>query len=327
MKKKHYFLLLILILASVYMLGPTPNTPDYEGTVIRDIERVYAVESPMSIPPGIKKGSETKAIYSGSPTPYSILYLHGFSASPEEGNPTMFEVASHFGWNLYAPLLHDHGIETEEPLLNYRADSLWATAVRGLEFALSYGDSVIIMSTSTGGPLATRLAQICPRVAGMIYYSPNVMPNDGAAFLLNNPWGEQIAKVVFNSNYRDVQITDPYYEKHWYRYYRIESLPQMQEIVESGFSPEAVASLDMPVMVATWYEDENKQDNVVSVAHIREFYNDIPSSNKALYEMAAGTHVMANGHYNHSIRSVIDTTISFLEKSGFAPVAQDTATP
>ncbi|NVK27725.1 MAG: alpha/beta fold hydrolase [Flavobacteriia bacterium] len=327
MKAKHYFLLFIVALVVVYLSGPTPETPNYSATVIRNLDAEKLLNTTNLDPEGVKKGNETILRFVGQATPYSILYIHGFSASPEEGNPVHFKLHEHFGYNLVAPRLYAHGIETDNPLLEFRADSAWNSAVRGLEKALAIGDSVIIVSTSTGGALATQLALVDPRVAALVYYSPNVMPNDGAAFLLNNPWGEQIARVVLNSNFRDLEITDPYYEQYWYRYYRVESLPEMQELVETGFADEAVESLDIPVMVVCWYENEEKQDDAVSVPHMRSFYDKLEVPHKEFIELAANSHVIANGRYSSVIREVTDTTIHFLTMNGFMPVAKDTTAP
>ncbi|KAB2814455.1 alpha/beta hydrolase [Phaeocystidibacter luteus] len=327
MKAKHYFLLLLVILVVVYLSGPTPDTPNYSGTVVRNIDAENLLTKSNLDPKGVKEGNETLLRFSGQATPYSILYLHGFSASPEEGNPVHSQLYEHFGYNLVAPRLYAHGLVTDNPLMEFRADSAWHSAVRGLEKALAIGDSVIVVSTSTGGALATRLAQLDSRIAALVYYSPNVMPNDGAAFLLNDPWGEQIARMVLNSNFRDLQISDPYYEKFWYRYYRVESLPEMQELVETGFDEEAVRSIHVPVMVACWYESEEKQDDAVSVPHMREFYSQLDVPNKQFIELAANSHVIANGRYSSVVRELTDTTIHFLTSNGFMPVAKDTTAP
>lgn len=313
----------LTILGLAYALGPTPETPDYNGTVVRQIDELDLVAFNAKTYPGVKKGNSELLVYYGKDTPYSILYLHGFSASPEEGNPTHIALSKYFGWNLYAPLLHDHGLTENQPLLRFRADSAWSTAVKGLEKALAIGDSVVIVSTSTGGALATRLADICPRVAALVYYSPNVMPNDGAAFILNNPWGESIARAVLQSNYRDVEIKDSYYDKFWYRIYRIESLPEMQELVETGFAEDVVLRNNVPTYVAAWYENEEFQDDVVSVPHMRQFFNTIPHSRKKFDEFAASTHVIANGHYNPNVYALVDSTVHFLEQNGFRKVVAD----
>ena len=57
-------------------------------------------------------------------TDYAIVYLHGFSASQEEGDPVHYQFAQNFGCNLFLHRFEDHGIDTTEPLLNVTADRL-----------------------------------------------------------------------------------------------------------------------------------------------------------------------------------------------------------
>lgn len=323
-KKRFYIPGILALLAILYFAGPEPDSPDYHNTVVGDRTSSLKLSNYLETPEGVKPNNHTRCLHKGSPTPYVILYIHGFSASPEEGSPTVEQISSHFGWNAVSPRLHAHGLLGDNPLLEFRADSAWASAVKGLELARAFGDSIIVISTSTGGALATRIAELEPRVAAMIYYSPNLSPADPSAFLLNNPWGGQIAKLVIGSNFRDVEITDSYYEKYWNRFYRVESLPNMQELVETGFTDEAIAALDMPVMVGAWYVNDSIQDDVVSVPAMRDFFEKIPSAKKVFVEFDAGTHVIANGHYNKNIRKLIDTSLEFLEEQGFQPVAQDT---
>jgi hypothetical protein len=57
-----------------------------------------------------------------------VVYLHGFSASQEEGDPVHYEFAQKFGCNLYLSRLEDHGVDTTQPLANVTADRLWNSA-------------------------------------------------------------------------------------------------------------------------------------------------------------------------------------------------------
>ena len=58
-------------------------------------------------------------------TKYSVVYLHGFTASGKEGDPVHKIIAKAFGANLYVPRLHGHGLEEEEPMLNFNNDDFW----------------------------------------------------------------------------------------------------------------------------------------------------------------------------------------------------------
>src|SRR5690606_2388877 len=68
----------------------------------------------------LKPDNEARIIWADdstkSRTPYALVYLHGFSASQEEGDPVHTRFAKTFGCNLYLPRLAEHGIDTTEPL-------------------------------------------------------------------------------------------------------------------------------------------------------------------------------------------------------------------
>jgi hypothetical protein len=61
-----------------------------------------------------------------------VVYIHGFSASQEEGDPVHYTFAKKFGCNLFLNRLADHGVDTTEPLLNVTADKLWSSAKEAL---------------------------------------------------------------------------------------------------------------------------------------------------------------------------------------------------
>ena len=69
-----------------------------------------------------KPNNESKVVFHDSipkKTPYSILYLHGFSASTEEGNPVHINIANALGANIYLPRLFGHGLVEEEPIVKH----------------------------------------------------------------------------------------------------------------------------------------------------------------------------------------------------------------
>ncbi|MFZ8461094.1 alpha/beta hydrolase, partial [Staphylococcus aureus] len=80
----------------------------------------------------IKENNEARIVWANDTlkqkTNYAIVYLHGFSASQEEGNPVHRNIAKQFGCNLYLARLAEHGIDTVDALFNYTADRLWESA-------------------------------------------------------------------------------------------------------------------------------------------------------------------------------------------------------
>ena len=83
----------------------------------------------------IKPTNEARIIWfdsSHQKTPYSVVYLHGFSASQAEGDPTHRRFAREFGCNLFLSRLADHGIDTTEALLQFTPDRIWESAKEAL---------------------------------------------------------------------------------------------------------------------------------------------------------------------------------------------------
>ena len=171
---------------------PSPMTPRMEK-YIADQEAKHRV----------KPENEARIIWNDSSrqkTPYSVVYLHGFSASQVEGDAIIAGLPR----NLDATCtlrLSDHGVDTTEALFLFTPDRAWESAKEALAIGKQLGDKVIVMSTSTGGTLALMLAAEFPDdVFALINLSPNIAINDGAAFILNDPWGLYIARMVMGGN-------------------------------------------------------------------------------------------------------------------------------
>ena len=79
----------------------------------------------------IKPNNEGRIVWYDSiptKTDYSIVYLHGWSASQMEGHPLHVDIAKKFGCNLYLPRLAGHGLDEDEPMLDLTADKLLNSA-------------------------------------------------------------------------------------------------------------------------------------------------------------------------------------------------------
>ena len=66
----------------------------------------------------IKEGNESRIIFYDSvpkKTNLSIVYLHGFSGSSQDGSPVHINVAEKLNSNIYLPRLYAHGLNSDEP--------------------------------------------------------------------------------------------------------------------------------------------------------------------------------------------------------------------
>lgn len=210
-----------------------------------------------------------------------------------EGESIHHRFAKAFACNLYIPRLADHGIDTTEALLNFTVDRVWESAKEALVIGKQLGDKVILMSTSTGGTLALKLAAEYPNdVHALINLSPNVAINNGAAFILNDPWGLQIARLVQGGKYV-VSDKPNDFPEYWYNKYRLEATTQLQELIESTMTDEIFARVKQPSLSVYYYKNEKEQDPTVKVSAILDMHEKLgtPADLKAAVPIPnAGVH-------------------------------------
>jgi len=296
--------IVLLLLIIVYFLGPRPATPKYTT----DLPAVPAVASQLEeyirqqeAKHRLKPDNEARIVWINDSlkqkTAFAVLYLHGFSASQEEGDPVHQEFAKKFGCNLFLSRLADHGVDTTEAMANITAEKLWTSAKEAFAISRQLGEKIIIMATSTGGTLALKLAAEFPQeVAGLILLSPNITINDPNAWLLNNPWGLQIARLV-QGKYVKAKDTTAIYAKYWYPQYRMESAVQLEELLETTMKQSTFERVQQPTLVLYYYKDDENQDPVVKVSAMKRMFRQLGTADSLKRMIAvpqAGEHVIGS---------------------------------
>ncbi|MBL7728291.1 MAG: alpha/beta hydrolase, partial [Dinghuibacter sp.] len=247
-----WLVIVILVLAIIYIVGPRPATPKYEKTLpaVPEARKLDSFLLQQEKQFSVKPENEARIVWFDSAkgkTPYSIVYLHGFSASQEEGDPVHTDIAKRFGCNLFLARLAEHGLtDTVNALRAFTADKFWESCKQAYAIGRELGDKVILMSTSTGGTAALKLAATYPEIAGLVLMSPNIAIHDPNAWLLNNPWGKQIATLVKGGNYIFSSNQTNEYKKYWNHKYRIESAVQLEELLESSMKKKTFDSIKQP---------------------------------------------------------------------------------
>lgn len=262
---------LILIGAGVYIAGPKPAHPAY-STQLPAVPAVNQLDTYVKQQESrhkVKPGNEAEIVWADSSrkqqTEYAVVYLHGYTASKEEGNPAHYSLAKALHANLYLARLSDHGIDTVSAMAYMTADRLWESAKQALEIGKRLGKKVVLAGTSTGATLALKLAASYPEVNSLVLLSPNIRINDPLAFLLNNPWGLQMARLVIGGKERTSEEKKPEYAKYWYTSYRLESAVQLQELVESSMDKATFEKVKQPCLLLYYYKNEAEQDKTVKV--------------------------------------------------------------
>jgi len=320
MKLLKWLGVILLIFIVVYFIGPKPSSPVYNTAV------PVVPSEPVSLEQYIrnnesrhklKPDNEARILWWNdslkAKTEYSIVYLHGFSASQEEGDPVHYQFAQKFGCNLYLSRLDAHGIDTTEPLASFTAEGIWNSAKEAYAIGKQLGNKVILMATSTGGTLALKLAAEYPDIAGLILLSPNVAINDPNAWLLNNHWGLQIAKLV-KGNYIRAKDTTTIYAQCWNNKYAIRSTVQLEELLETTMKESTFKKVTQPVLLLFYYKDEQHQDPVVKVSAMKRMYNQLGTPAAKKREIAvpnAGEHVIGSYIKSKDLQTVEDECEKF----------------
>ena len=316
-------LVFFLVMAAVYFFGPHPSKPVYANALPAVTDSGAALEryvAQMESQRQLKKNNEARIVWANdslkNTTEYVIIYLHGFSASQEEGNPVHRNIAKAFGCNLYLARLAEHGIDTTDALYNFTAAGLWETGKQAYAIGKQLGKKVILMGTSTGGTLALQLAAAYPEIAGLVLYSPNIAINDPNAWLLNDPWGLQIARLVKKSNLNTASRGDSLYNQYWNHTYRLEATVQLEELLETTMLPATFQQIKQPVLSLFYYKDDANQDPVVKVSAIRKMMEQLGTAEnlkKSVPIPEAANHVLASPIQSKDIQSVENETRAFLQ--------------
>ena len=305
--------IILLVLIIVYFLGPKPSTPKYSKDLPVVPAEASALEQYISTNEAthkLKPDNEARIFWLNDSlkqkTDYAVVYLHGFSASQEEGDPAHYNFAQKFGCNLYLSRLDAHGIDTTDPLANFTAEGLWNSAKQAYAIGKQLGKKIILMSTSTGGTVALKLAAEYPEISGLILLSPNIAINDPNAWLLNNHWGLQIAQMVTGKQ-RIVDDTTAEYAQYWNNRYSTASLVQLEELIETTMKESTFRKVIQPTLLLYYYKDDEQQDKVVKVSAMKRMFSQLGTADSLKRQMAipnAGNHVIGSYIKSKDIQTV-----------------------
>jgi pimeloyl-ACP methyl ester carboxylesterase len=329
MSKKWLFGIPVLLVLG-YVAGPNPDAPTYTNTLpaipasATELQNyIQAQESRHKIKPN----NEARIIWNNDslrqPTDYAIVYLHGFSASQFEGAPTHTDIARKFGANLYLARLAEHGIDTSDTFANLTPEKYWESAKEALAIGKRIGKKVILMGTSTGGTNALQLAAAFPQdVTALVLLSPNIAINDPNAWLLNDPWGLQIAKIVTGGPNRISQERDSINMNYWNCSYRLEGVVALEDLIETTMTPETFARIKQPVLLLYYYKDAANQDKVVKVSAMLDMFKQLGTAASLKKEVAlpnTGNHVIGSPFKSKDVPGVEKEIEEFLRSTVIKP--------
>ncbi len=313
---------LIAILAVIYLLGPRPKMDPINNQPI-DIAQKALPELAASIAAAeakvknIKEDNQSQIIWADSipqQSEYSLVYLHGFSASQGEAKPLHLELAQKHGMNLYLARLAHHGIDDPDALGQMTPASLIQSAKEAIAVGKQLGKKVILMSCSTGSTLSLYLAAADSSIAALIMLSPNIKLADPNAWLLAGPWAKKIVRAVYGGEYTPDNCAKEEGRQYWNCSYHVDALPNLQLLVANTMKAETFKAVKQPVFLGYYYKDEQYQDQTVSVAAMLDMYEQLGTPKELKQKKAfpeAATHVIASQWHSQSLEAVKTAIFDF----------------
>lgn len=273
--KKRYWIILFLILALTitYFSGPVPPTPKYTNELpdlpsnLKDLEQFIA-ETEDSMP--VRNDNRARIVWQNNvpvKTTYSIVYLHGFAGSYKDGYPVNKNIADSLHANIFYSRWAGHGLKPPASLDNFSGEHAWESAKEALEIGRKIGDKVIIMSTSTGGTLALKLAAEFPEmVHALINLSPNMEDDQPGTFVLNTSWGYEIANLISFGKNKKIEHEQEIAKQYWDTIYPSKALVDLQVLVETTMLPETFKNVKCPVLTLYYHKNFIEEDQHVEVS-------------------------------------------------------------
>ena len=230
---------LIAVLAvAAWSTAPRPiqHVPQIEGPGVPVDEWLARNEATVNTATPIVPGAEKRVLWAdgqaGRKTRYSVVYLHGFSATRQEIAPVSELVSAELGANLFETRLRGHGL-LEDPLSGITAEEWLDDGVEALQVGAALGERIVVIGTSTGATLAIVLAdhEAFAAVSHLILVSPNYGPRDASAEILTWPGGPQLAQLLVGET-RSWTAANDAQERFWSTSYPTVAVVEMMRLVE-----------------------------------------------------------------------------------------------
>lgn len=303
-------MLFVLGLGLVFLAGPRLDFSPYQPQPITlDEDLDGYLQRSEGLVPGVVPGAEktiTWAYPDHRVTPWALVYLHGFTASRQETDPVVANVANALGANVYYARLSGHGLTGPDAIGNATTNEWFHDAEEALAIARRIGDRVAVIGMSTGGTLAVWLAAHHAGVDALALLSPNFGPARKDAEMILLPWGPKFAEWLVGP-YMDWGGKDP--PPYFTTRFATKALFPMMLLVSS------VRSLDLSrvnVPTLTLYSSD---DPVVDPRLIERYARKLPHPANQLRAFPHARHVLAGRHGQmENTEAVTEAITTFLKK-------------
>ncbi len=240
--KNIVFLILFSIFALFLLLflGPKQNiyweqvvNPAANLSLAQIDDYLVAQESQFS---DILPGQHKQVVWASdslTQTEYSIIYIHGFSASLGEMRPVPDRIAEELRANLFYTRLAGHG-RPGEAMGDIHVMDWVADLEEALTIGRLTGEKVIVMGTSNGATLSSLIIEnpnLQKQVAAFVLTSPNFKVKNSQADLAKlayfDKWGPMLA-----GEWREWEPSNALHKEFWTNGYPTKSVVPMMRLID-----------------------------------------------------------------------------------------------
>lgn len=309
---------LVLALAALFFLGPvnefgpdTPTARQAPPTALADLDPwLQTSESKFE---GLRPGTAKGVVWASADkqqTPWSVVYIHGFSATRLETAPLADQVAKALGANLFYTRLSGHGLPGQA-MGEASAQDWMADTLEAVRIGKTLGRKVLVISCSTGSTLSTWLGTTpqAADVSAFVFISPNFGLKNKMSELINGHWGQQIATAISGDTIRYEQ-TDPREVVAWTGSYPTKALFPMMALVKKVRDSD-LSAFQKPVLVLY-----SAADQTVDPEEIKATFARLGSQQKSIdavtYSQSKGQHVLAGDIRDpHSVAPMAESIVNW----------------
>ncbi|MBT8191515.1 MAG: alpha/beta hydrolase [Bacteroidia bacterium] len=318
-----YFLAFIIVGVCIYVFGPVVKFEKVDNDIAEmnlSIDNVQDfIDTKESETRDIKPLNQAHILWADSirQTDYSIVYLHGFTASHREGYPIIQHLAYRYQCNAFLSRLACHGLEDEDAFLSLTPKKYIESAKEAIEIGKALGKKVILVSTSTGSTLSIYLAANDPSIAGLVMLSPNIELYDPMSKLITKPWGKELMRLINNGDYLYWNNAPDYVQRYWSTKNHINGVIALRNMLDQTMTQEVFKQIDIPYFIAYYYKDEDNQDKTISVDAIHRYseLSSTPKDKKIVrgFDNAIG-HVIGCYSLNPAWEDIQEAIFAFVEE-------------
>lgn len=273
--------LLILAIAFIGLLAiNTPARLNYSPPVSRDgnLEDFLAEPSSLLVP-----GTEKRLTWHGkadTKTEWSVVALHGFSASRQETAPLAELVATKLGANLYETRFASHGLK-ENGLVDVRAEEWLDDVADALTVGDMIGEKIAVVAVSNGAALALAMLDhpTMQSADALVLLSPNFGPADTKAMWATYPGGPLLLRLVAGST-RSWDAYNEQQEIYWTTSYPTKTIVEVIRVVDRTMRK--IRTVAAPRTQLIYSPD----DKVVSIPALQSAYAALRSPHKEIVEVS-----------------------------------------